>query len=32
VAQVLPAAEAAEAHKLLEAGGIRGRLVLDFTV
>jgi NADPH:quinone reductase len=32
VAQVLPATEAAEAHKLLEAGGIRGRLVLDFTV
>jgi len=31
VARVLPAAEAAEAHRLLEAGGVRGRLVLDFT-
>ncbi|WP_096331293.1 NADP-dependent oxidoreductase [Nannocystis exedens] len=30
VARVLPAAEAAEAHRLLEAGGVRGRLVLDF--
>jgi len=30
VARVLPAAEAAEAHRLLAAGGIRGRLVLDF--
>lgn len=31
VAQVLPATAAAQAHRLLEAGGIRGRLVLDFT-
>lgn len=31
VAQVLPAAQAAEAHRLLEAGGIRGRVVLDFS-
>lgn len=31
VARVLPATEAAEAHRLLAAGGIRGRLVLDFT-
>jgi NADPH2:quinone reductase len=31
VADVLPAAEAAEAHRRLEAGGVRGRLVLDFT-
>ncbi|RYZ27094.1 MAG: NADP-dependent oxidoreductase, partial [Propionibacteriaceae bacterium] len=30
VADVLPAAEAAEAHRRLEAGGVRGRLVLDF--
>ena len=30
VAKVLPAAEVAEAHRLLEAGGVRGRLVLDF--
>jgi NADPH2:quinone reductase len=30
VAQVLPAADAARAHALLEAGGVRGRLVLDF--
>ena len=29
VAAVLPAAEAAEAHRRLEAGGVRGRLVLD---
>jgi NADPH:quinone reductase-like Zn-dependent oxidoreductase len=29
VARVLPLAEAAEAHRLLEAGGVRGRLVLD---
>ena len=32
VADVLPAAEAPEAHRRLEAGGVRGRLVLDFTV
>jgi NADPH:quinone reductase-like Zn-dependent oxidoreductase len=31
VARVLPASQAAEAHRLLEAGGVRGRLVLDFS-
>jgi hypothetical protein len=31
VADVLPAAKAPEAHRRLAAGGIRGRLVLDFT-
>ncbi|MET0701086.1 MAG: NADP-dependent oxidoreductase [Mycobacterium sp.] len=31
VAKVLPAAAAAEAHRLLAAGGLRGRLVLDFS-
>ena len=31
VADVLPAAHAAEAHRRLEAGGVRGRLVLDFS-
>jgi NADPH:quinone reductase-like Zn-dependent oxidoreductase len=30
VARTLPAAEAPEAHRLLEAGGVRGRLVLEF--
>ncbi|NIH65697.1 quinone oxidoreductase family protein [Modestobacter marinus] len=30
VAQTLPAAQAAEAHRRLEAGGVRGRLVLTF--
>ncbi|MEP7091034.1 MAG: zinc-binding dehydrogenase [Nocardioidaceae bacterium] len=30
MAGVLPAGEAAEAHRLLEAGGGRGRIVLDF--
>jgi NADPH:quinone reductase-like Zn-dependent oxidoreductase len=30
VAGVLPAEEAAEAHRRLEAGGVRGRLVLTF--
>jgi len=30
VARVLPAEQAAEAHRLLEAGGTRGRLVLEF--
>lgn len=30
VARTLPAAEAAQAHRLLEAGGVRGRLVLTF--
>ena len=31
VAEVLPAEQAAEAHRRLERGGLRGRLVLDFT-
>ena len=31
VAQVLPPDRAPEAHRLLEAGGVRGRLVLDFS-
>jgi NADPH:quinone reductase-like Zn-dependent oxidoreductase len=31
VAQVFPAEKAAEAHRTLEAGGTRGRLVLDFS-
>jgi NADPH2:quinone reductase len=31
VARVLPASQAAEAHRVLAAGGVRGRLVLDFT-
>ncbi len=31
VADVLPASEAAQAHRRLEAGGVRGRLVLDFS-
>ncbi len=31
VADVLPAEQAASAHRRLEAGGVRGRLVLDFT-
>jgi NADPH:quinone reductase len=30
VAQTFPAADAAEAHRRLEAGGVRGRLVLLF--
>jgi NADPH2:quinone reductase len=30
VARSFPAAEAAAAHRLLEAGGIRGRLILEF--
>ncbi len=30
VARILPAEQAAEAHRLLEAGGVRGRLVLEF--
>lgn len=29
VAEVIPAVEAAQAHRRLEAGGVRGRLVLD---
>ena len=31
VADVLPAEQAAEAHRRLSAGGVRGRLVLDFS-
>jgi NADPH:quinone reductase-like Zn-dependent oxidoreductase/predicted MFS family arabinose efflux permease len=31
VADVLPAEQAAEAHRRYEAGGVRGRLVLDFS-
>lgn len=31
VARVLPATEAAQAHRLAEQGGVRGRIVLDFT-
>ena len=31
VADVLPARQAAEAHRRLAAGSVRGRLVLDFT-
>jgi NADPH:quinone reductase-like Zn-dependent oxidoreductase len=30
VAEVLPATEAERAHRLLAAGGLRGRLILDF--
>jgi hypothetical protein len=30
VADELPAAQAAEAHRRLAAGGVRGRLVLTF--
>ncbi|MGI5328618.1 quinone oxidoreductase family protein [Actinomadura nitritigenes] len=30
IAQVLPAEQAAQAHRLLEAGGVRGRLILTF--
>jgi NADPH:quinone reductase-like Zn-dependent oxidoreductase len=30
VADVLPVAQAAEAHRRLEAGGVRGRIVLTF--
>jgi len=30
VAQTLPAEEAAEAHRMLARGGVRGRLVLTF--
>jgi NADPH:quinone reductase-like Zn-dependent oxidoreductase len=31
VAELLPADDAEKAHRLLEAGGLRGRLVLDFS-
>ncbi|MCB5906141.1 zinc-binding dehydrogenase [Streptomyces pinistramenti] len=31
VAEVLPADEAARAHRMLESGGLHGRLVLDFS-
>jgi NADPH2:quinone reductase len=31
VADVVPAADATEAHRRMEAGGVRGRLVLDLT-
>lgn len=31
VARTFPATEAADAHRLLETGGVRGRIVLDFT-
>ena len=31
VAEILPATEAVEAHRRLAAGGVRGRLVLDFS-
>ena len=31
VAEVIPAQQASRAHRLLEAGGVRGRLVLDFS-
>jgi NADPH2:quinone reductase len=31
VAQVLPAEQARQAHELLAAGGVRGRIVLDFS-
>jgi NADPH:quinone reductase-like Zn-dependent oxidoreductase len=30
VAQTFPAEQAADAHRLLERGGVRGRLVLTF--
>jgi len=30
VARILPAEQATEAHRLLEAGGVRGRLILQF--
>lgn len=31
VARVLPPEQAGEAHRMLEAGGVRGRIVLDFS-
>ncbi|MGW4773457.1 zinc-binding dehydrogenase [Nocardia sp. NPDC004278] len=31
VARTLPASHAAEAHRAIAAGGLRGRVVLDFT-
>ncbi|WP_308011212.1 MULTISPECIES: zinc-binding dehydrogenase [unclassified Saccharopolyspora] len=30
LARTYPAGEAAQAHRALEAGGVRGRLVLEF--
>jgi NADPH:quinone reductase-like Zn-dependent oxidoreductase len=30
VARTFPASQAPEAHRLLEAGGVRGRIVLEF--
>jgi hypothetical protein len=30
VARILPAAQSIEAHRALEAGGVRGRLILQF--
>ena len=30
IADLIPAANAAQAHRRLEAGGVRGRLVLTF--
>lgn len=32
VADVLPATHAAEAHRRLEGGGVRGRFTLDFSL
>ncbi|WP_405668111.1 zinc-binding dehydrogenase [Streptomyces sp. NBC_01166] len=32
VGPVLPAADAPEAHRLLDAGGVRGRIILEFPV
>lgn len=31
LAKILPASQAAEAHRIMELGGVRGRIVLDFT-
>jgi hypothetical protein len=31
VAEVMPATQVGEAHRRLAAGGVRGRLVLDFS-
>ncbi|WNF00374.1 NADP-dependent oxidoreductase [Streptomyces luomodiensis] len=32
VGPVLPAADATEAHRLLDAGGVRGRIILEFPI